>query len=212
VSKLGEIGKFIRAQRKLRAWTLQELAVRCNLSVSFLSQVERGISSLSILSLNTICEVMEIPLSDLFNSYGKPQDASSASQAPSIITKIDERPNIQISSGSMKYQFLSGKFPRRRFEILIGEIPPNYHYPAAAHGGEEFGYVLEGKLLLSRGKQVYQLGPGDSYHFMATTPHGYETTGEGAVKVLWVQTLRYPTWRRVAIVRDETGKKGATQT
>lgn len=39
-----------------------------------------------------------------------------------------------------------------------------------------------------------------------------EAGDQEGVKVLWVQSLKYETWRRVGIVRDETGKKGATQT
>jgi len=207
-----EIGKFIRLQRRLRSWTLQELAGRCNLSVGFLSQVERGISSLSILSLNTICEAFEIPISSLYANFAEPSNERRASEAASEITKVDERPDIQISDGSIKYQFLSGEFPGRKFEILIGEIPPYYHYPPAAHEGEEFGYVLEGKLLLSKGQQTHQLGPGDSYHFLAATPHGYEAANGESAKVLWVQTLKYSTWRRVGTLRDENGKRGAIQT
>ena len=186
------IGKFIRSQRKLRAWTLQELAGRCNLSVGFLSQVERGISSLSILSLNAICEAFEIPISDLYANFAGPSDEGGTSEGASEIMKVDERSNIQISAGSIRYQFLSGEFPERKFEIVIGEIPPYYDYPLAAHEGEEFGYVLEGKLLFTIGKQAHQLlGPGDSYHFLATTPHGYEAANGEAAKILWVQTLKY---------------------
>ena len=196
------IGKFIRSQRKLRAWTLQELAGRCNLSVGFLSQVERGISSLSILSLNAICEAFEIPIFDLYANFAEPSNEGEASGASSEIIKADERPDIQISDGSIKYQFLSGEFSGRKFEILIGEIPPYYHYPPAAHEGEEFGYVLEGKLSFTIDKKAHQLGPGDSYHFLATTPHGYEAANGEAAKVLWVQTLKYSKWRRVRGLRS----------
>ena len=198
---MGEIGNFVRSQRKLRGWTLQELAKRCKLSVGFLSQVERGISSLSILSLNAICEAFEIPISDLSANLSRLNEEDNPSEGISEIVKVDERPNIQISAGSIRYQFLSGEFPRRQFEILIGELPPNYHYPPAKHKGEEFGYVLEGKLLFTIGKEVHELGPGDSYHFMATTPHGYETASEEAAKVLWVQTLKYSKWQRVGKTR-----------
>ena len=197
-----EIGKFIRSQRRLRDWTLQELAGRCNLSVGFLSQVERGISSLSILSLNAICEAFEIPISDLYANFAGPSNKEEASEGASEIMKADERSNIQISDGSIKYQFLSGEFPERKFEILIGEIPPYYHYPPAAHEGEEFGYVLEGKLLFTIGKKAHRLGPGDSYHFLATTPHGYEAANGEAAKVLWVQALKYSKWRRVRGLRS----------
>ena len=36
----------------------------------------------------------------------------------------------------------------------------------------------------------YDLEPGDSYHVVSTSPHGYEAVGEEAVKVLWVQTVQ----------------------
>ena len=185
------VGEFLRALRTSRGWTLRELSERCNLSVSFLSQVERGLSSLSITSLDSICEALGISLSDLFSNYRNTEDTVSLSVKPAEIIKATERPFIQISSASIKYQFLSGEFPERLFEILIGEIPPNYHYPPVAHDGEEFGYVLEGVLKLKIGEEIYELGPGDSYHFLATTPHGYETDGQGGAKVLWVQTLKY---------------------
>ena len=159
--------------------------------------MERGISSLSILSLNAICEAFEIPISDLYANFAGPSNEEEASEGASEIMKVDERSNIQISDGSIKYQFLSGEFPERKFEILIGEIPPYYHYPPAAHEGEEFGYVLEGKLLFTIGKQAHQLGPGGSYYFLATTPHGYEAANGEAARVLWVQTLKYSKWRRV---------------
>lgn len=182
VSKLSEIGRFIRAQRKLRGWTLQELTDCCNLSVSFLSQVERGLSSPSILSLNTLCKVFEIPVSELV-SYSNCENDSFPSKSTSEISKADQRPNIQLSSTSIKYQFLSGHFSDRLFEILIGEIPPDYNYPLAAHEGEEFGYVLEGTLLFKVREESHEPSSGDSYHFMATTPHGYETDGEKSVSM-----------------------------
>jgi len=186
-----DVGNFLRLLRTHRGWTLRDLSERCNLSVSFLSQVERGLSSLSITSLDAICEALGISLSDLFLNYKNTEDAVSLSVKPTEIIKATERPYIQISSASIKYQFLSGEFPERLFEILIGEIPPNYHYPPVAHGGEEFGYVLEGYLKLKIGEEIYELGPSDSYHFLATTPHGYETDEQGGAKVLWVQTLKY---------------------
>ena len=191
---MSEIGNFIRSQRRLRKWTLQELAGRCNLSVSFLSQMERGLSSPSIISVNAICRALEIPLSHLVG-FNESKDNALPTGSAFEISKVGHWPNIQISSVSIKYQFLSGDFPRRLFEILIGEIPPQYQYPLFAHEGEEFGYVLEGNLRLKIGEECHELGVGDSYHFMATAPHGYETNGEESAKILWVQTMKYAGWR-----------------
>ena len=188
---MADVGNIIRLVRTHRGWTLRDLSERCNLSVSFLSQVERGLSSLSITSLDAICGALGVSLSELFSKYENTEDSHSVSAGSSEIIKVADRPCIQISSASIKYQFLSGEFPERLFEILIGEIPPNYHYPPVPHEGEEFGFVLEGRLKLKIGKEIYGLGVGDSYHFLATTPHGYETDEQGGARVLWVQTLKY---------------------
>jgi len=187
---MAAVGELIRLLRTRKGWTLRDLSERCNLSVSFLSQVERDLSSLSITSLAAVCQALGVSLADLFSTNNAEGTFSLSSEHAEIITET-ERPFIQISSVSIKYQFLSGEFPERLFEILIGEIPPNYHYPPVAHDGEEFGYVLEGLLKLKVGEESHELGPGDSYHFLATVPHGYETDEQGGARVLWVQTLKY---------------------
>jgi len=106
--------------------------------------------------------------------------------------KEQDQPAIIVSESAIRYRFLSRDFPGRRFEIIIGEISPGYTYPPALHKGEEFGYVLEGRLRLTIGDATYPLGPGDSYHFDAlTSPHSYSADEEGPAKVLWVGTLKY---------------------
>ncbi|MGQ9477020.1 MAG: helix-turn-helix domain-containing protein [Candidatus Bipolaricaulia bacterium] len=191
-----EIGERIRAARQQKGLTLEELAARTGLSVSFISQVERGISSPSIVSLYSICKALEIPVTRVL---------AEGSRAPSTVTKADEQLQIRISNSAVSYRYLSGAFPERVIEVLINEFPPNYHHPLAPHEGEEFGYVLEGHLVLKIGDESYPLGPGDSYHFLATKPHGYETAGEGA-RVLMATTQKFIEWH--SEVRKESFIKG----
>ena len=186
-----EVGNLIRSVRTHRGWTLRDLSERCNRSVGFLSQVERGQCSPGITSLSAICNALGVSLSEVFSKCENSEGALSLPGEPSEIIKAANRPYIQISSTGIKYQFLSGEFPERLFEIMIGEFPPHYHYPPVPHEGEEFGFVLEGRLKLKIRKETYGLGAGDSYHFSATTPHGYETGEQGGARVLWVQTLKY---------------------
>ena len=202
---MADVGNIIRLARTRRGWTLRDLSERCNLSVSFLSQVERGLSSPAITSLDAICSALGVSLSEFFSRCENTEDALSLLEGPSEVVKAADRPYIQISSASIKYQFLSGDFPKRLFEIMIGEFPPNYHYPPLPHEGEEFGFVLEGRLKLKLRNESYELSVGDSYHFLATTPHGYEAGDPEGVKVLWVQSLKYETWRRVGKIRDSSG-------
>ena len=186
MQKIENLGGRIRALRGRKGWTLQNLSARSGLSVSFLSEVERGNSSLSIVSLTAICEALEVPLTEILVD-----DEPSAS---TIIIKAGNQPCFHIPNSPITYRWLSGDFPGRVIEVLIGEFPPNYQHPLSPHEGEEFGYVLEGHLVLKIGGEEYLLGPGDSYHFRATIPHGYETSDQEGAKVLWAITQKFIAW------------------
>ncbi|MFQ6090553.1 MAG: helix-turn-helix domain-containing protein [Candidatus Bipolaricaulia bacterium] len=180
-----DLGRKLRALRRQRGLTLEEVSAHCGLSVSFLSQVERGISSPSIVSLHSICRVLGVPISEVL---------TDAEGSPSTVTKAADQPQIRIANSAVSYRYLSGAFPERVIEVLINEFPPNYRHPLAPHEGEEFGYVLEGHLILRIGEEEYPLGPGDSYHFLASKPHGYETSAREGAKVLMATTQKFIEW------------------
>lgn len=60
------IGAKVKSLRIGKEMTIKQLSEACGLSVGFLSQFERGISSIAIDSLETIANVLEVPLSELF--------------------------------------------------------------------------------------------------------------------------------------------------
>lgn len=159
---------------------MQEVANRCGLSASFLSQIERGVSAPSIVSLYRICQALSVPL---YQVLPDPMADSSP------VRYLEAQPCLRPSETGTSYICLSGNFPGRQLEILINLFPPGYHYPKATHKGEEFGYVLSGDLILVVEDQEYLLGPGDSFHFIAEKPHTYRTR-QGA-KVLIVSTEKF---------------------
>jgi len=176
-----EIGRRIRELRQRRGWTLEELSSRSGLSVSFLSQVERGLSSLSISSLQAICEALGIPLTYFF----------TAPTGNSLVLKAGRpRSRIKIEDSNVTYNVLSGPMPDRMLEALIAEFPPNYEHPLITHPGEEFGYVLEGKIALRIEDEEFELGPGDSFHIFSSQPHTIRNLSSKPAKILWVLTQK----------------------
>ena len=57
------------------------------------------------------------------------------------------------------------------------------------HKGEEFDYVLEGKLKITHGTDEYILEPGDSAYFVSSVPHKFEVMGDKTVYVLSINTV-----------------------
>src|SRR5690606_34272258 len=60
-----EFGPRIRQHRTAQGMSLRSLARASGLSVGFLSQVERGLSSMALSSLHTVARALDLPVSQL---------------------------------------------------------------------------------------------------------------------------------------------------
>jgi len=206
--RLLEVGRRLRHLRRQRGLTLRSLSEQCGLSVGFLSQIERGLSSFSIPSLRAICEALDVALADMLVMSNGPGKAFFADPRPAAITKGDNRSYVSLSDMSIKYRFLSAEFPGRRFEVLIGEMTQGSSHEPHIHDGEEFGYILDGTLDLTIAEERHRLGAGDSYHLLGSTSHRC-AAGESGAKVLWVQTARYA--RAIALLGADLPDLPGTQ-
>jgi len=175
------VGRRIRTLRQQKGWTLEEFSARCKLSVGFLSQVERGLSSISISSLHAICGALGIPLTHFF---------AAVTDGPLVLKAGYPRNRIRIEDSHVTYNLISGGMPDRVLEAVIAEYPPHYSPPFITHEGEEIGYVLKGKLLLQVEDKKELLNVGDSFHYFSTRPHTMQNLGDDTAKILWVQTMR----------------------
>lgn len=192
---MSELGQAIRKLRKQKHCTLQDLANRSGLSVSFLSQTERGVCSISIVSLEKICDALGTSLLEVL-SNGQKKVPTAAAVSP----VIHEGQGVQVQLGSdpMTYEHLTIKLSQQRFEVIVHNIPVGYRSDVLAHEGEEFGYVLSGKLILQTKDRDYDLYAGESYHLSATEPHGY-AAGDEPVRVLVVSTQQFIEWYEKAL-------------
>lgn len=183
---MDDIGARIRAVRKEKAWTLDTLASKSGLSTGFLSQVERDLTTLSIVSLSAICQALNVPIESLFSS------SRPIGEAPSAVTRAGQQLHIQIGGSPITYQYLSGQLPDAPIEeLLIAEFPPRCDQQHSSHKGQELGYVLRGSLVLNVQNEEYELQAGDSYRVAASQEHGYRTSASGGAAVLMAVTQRF---------------------
>jgi len=181
-----DIGARIRDVRTSKGWTLDTLAAESGLSASFLSQVERGLSTLSIVSLASICRALGLPIESLFVSSG-PLD-----RRPPVVTKSDQQLVIRIGRSPVAYRYLTGQLPEAPIEeLLIAEFPAGCRQDGSHHRGEELGYVLKGELTITVDGTEYRLGVGDSYRVEPSHQHAYRTAKVGGARVLMAVTERF---------------------
>ena len=177
-----EIGEKINELRNEKGLTLKEVGERANLSVSFLSQAERGLSSITINSLKRIAEALDVELGYFFNPPDNPKP---------LIMRSYNQEIIRIDESKLIYFRLAGAVPDRQLDPLCVTILPQQTTEEILmdeHPGEEFVYVLEGVFTILLGDQQHDLYPGDSIHISSKTPHAWANFTNKLVKILAVST------------------------
>ncbi|MFB7142315.1 helix-turn-helix domain-containing protein [Gottfriedia sp. NPDC056225] len=168
--------RLLRIQQDL---TLKELSDKTSLSVSFLSQVERGNSSLAITSLQKIAEGLGVSISYFFQE----------SIETKYYTPAKNRKSFQIERSNAVYARLGGEFEGRALEpIYITLAPYQKQEVAFNHPGEEFYYVLAGEVVMNVDEQEYHMKAGDSIHFPSTVDHAWYNPTNESVHIISVLT------------------------
>ena len=139
----GEYVKKIRTEQNL---TLKELSKKSGLSVSFLSQFERGISTISVDALLVLADALGIDSREVIMeslATSQPKEDYVLRSYNRHIPQISANNQIQTSLSSFGYD----KKMLARMYTLLPDGSEEKTLPVA-HEGEEFIYVLEGISIL----------------------------------------------------------------
>jgi len=173
-----KVGARIRKLRHARGMSLEVLAARTSLSVGFISQIERGISSPSLKALTGLADALDVSLSQLFELPRA--DTSSGT----IVVRTGTRGRLTAWRSGIYKQLLTSDTPSRfSFFLMTMEPGASSGTDLYAHQGEEAGLVIQGRLRLTVEDREWTLSRGDSFHFPSDHPHRFENPSRGATVV-----------------------------
>jgi transcriptional regulator with XRE-family HTH domain len=177
------IGARLRARRKVRKMSLQEVARRSDISIGLLSQIERGLSLPTVRSLTAICAALEMPVSWLFDA----PDSDAWPSSPLVVRRAQRRVLDLGAKGMVKELMTPDACDGvQMMRIVIrpggstGDTP--YNHPS----GAKCGTVLSGVLGIEGDGVEHRLQPGDAIAFDATCMIRLYTVGDAEVELLWV--------------------------
>ncbi len=186
--RLAEVGPAIRRLRCERGLSLRDLGRATGFSISFLSLVERGRSSISLTSLHTLAVALGVDMTVFFpGPLAEPEPATAVH-----VSRRTGDPRLPIRSAHT-YRLLGATGFERALEPLLVTIAPGEAGDPRddyAHEGEEFAYVLSGALVFSVDGVEHRLEAGDSIHYRSTVPHLIRNDGSRPAEVVWVLTPR----------------------
>ena len=176
------LGARLRARRKAIGKTMQQVADEASLTIGFISQIERGISTPSLASLYNVAKALDASV-DMF-----------VSQAPkrshSVVTHAGQRPTFKVDGTSRYYEFLERGFAEATLNACVSHVPPGHASEMMSHEGEDFVYLVAGTMHYEVDGIGYQLKAGDTLHFDSRKPHRGTNTGTDTAIELWVGTMR----------------------
>ena len=172
-----KFGTKIRDLRNHYNLTQQELADRVNLTKGFISQLENDLTDPSIVTLVDIANCFGVSPAIFFENDVKDKVVYKKDEYTAKVD--DDHKNV------MQWLITDAqdcKMEPVRMELEVGGST----LPDKSHEGEEFGYVLQGSIVLVLGKEEYKVSKGESFYYIANKRHSIRNIGQTKAVFLWV--------------------------
>jgi transcriptional regulator with XRE-family HTH domain len=176
------IGAHMRALRRAHGLTLKQVAERTGLSHPFLSQLERGHSRPSMVSLERIATALGTSQVELL-AAGDPQQRSPDDPRPQVLRSTDGARG-PFSQGEARL-LVHGARAFEPMEWVGANTDPGDYY---VHDEDEFLYVISGTVVLDLGDDgLSELRPGDSAYYRGGTSHRWRSADGGQFRLIVVK-------------------------
>lgn len=172
-----KLGEKIRLLRQGCYLTQEELADRCELTKGYISQIENDLTSPSIATLKDILDALGTTLKDFFSENEEERIVFSEED---FFEKVD---------GGRVTNWLIPNAQKNMMEPLRVELEPGAEMPEdVPHEGEEFGYVLDGQVVLHLGTKKLVCKKGNSFYYTADKAHYISNNGKKKAVLIWIST------------------------
>ena len=159
-----KLGAYLKEKRERLGLKQGDIAKKSSISVSMLSQIERGVTSPSIDTLSRICDTLGLSLSHLFAT-------------------IDERNGVKVyKNGEHSFQRVNGvtlvdlfnnmdnkTLSLQRIDLDVGSSI-KFEKSTDINEGDIIGYVQTGGAEITIGDEVYEVQSGDVIRFSTNLP------------------------------------------
>lgn len=159
------LGQHIRGVRLRQGRTLADIGAAAGVTKSLMSKIETGKTSPPVATLMRIAAALGMSVAALIEE-GRARGTVHAPGGAVKLTPTEKG----YAFAALAAQRVGKLMEPYLFEARRGQVKPS----PLRHPGEEWVYVLTGRMRYRVGATVYLLGPGDSLYFDASDDHDFE--------------------------------------
>lgn len=164
------IGQRIKRLRLRQKRTLEQIASLAGFSKSLLSKIECGKTTPPIATLTRIASALGVNIGDIVSDQAVTSTAYTPAEKVSVLTRTEKGYEFGLFAATRaEKQMQPFLFVAKKGKVKKGTL---------SHPGEEFVYVLEGRMKFRVGNVEYQMGPGDGLYFDAQEEHDLQPISE----------------------------------
>jgi transcriptional regulator with XRE-family HTH domain len=178
VSSIGPKVKKLRQEQRL---SLQQLAVKAEVSAAAIHKIERNDMVPTITTLLKVASALGHPVTYFVEQAGDLPE-------PVAFTPASERPALFTPHAGLALAGISGPYAPFRSAAALATVEPGADSgdKPLLHAGEELVFTLDGSLVFDIAGTRHEVGAGDALHFLGDQPHHWANEGTSVARVVWV--------------------------
>jgi transcriptional regulator with XRE-family HTH domain len=170
-----DVGRILKDLRNDRGYSIRKVSEETGFSLSFLSKLENGKTSITIRNLVKLLNFYGVTLADVF----------SAPSNKKVAFRREERKVLESSENITLELLVDDR--ELNMEPLVATFPPRSKYvEPLEHGGEEFAFVVKGELRFELEGASHYLREGDCAYFPGQQAHRWENAADEEALLLMV--------------------------
>lgn len=156
-----QVRRRLRELRTQRGMTLQEVGARAGIDVSTLSRLESGKRRLALDHLPRLARALSVSTDELLQS----------NKAPDPRVRSRAHTHHGVTYWPLTRQGPAGGLHAFKIRVSARRRPPPAELPV--HEGQDWMYVLAGRMRLVLGDRDFTIAPGEAVEFSTWTPHWF---------------------------------------
>ncbi|MGD2125212.1 MAG: cupin domain-containing protein [Desulfobacteraceae bacterium] len=179
-----KVGERVRSVREKRGLSLKDISQRTDIEIELLSGIEEGEIAPPLGTVIKLAKALEMKMGYFISGDEERPYTIVRRGDRKVVSRYDSKKGKQYG---YEYESLAPHKKDRHMEpFLVTLEPADTEEERSTHDGQEFIFVLTGRMEVRLGKQIHILDPGDAIYYDSTVPHLVKCYGTETTKILAV--------------------------